>query len=572
MKNLKIILGLGLVLSFINLCMSMPENQADKIYINGVIHTVNGKNEIVNALAIKNEKFLALGDNDAVLTFKGPDTEIIDLKGKMVMPGIIDAHIHPDCDADNRVNISFKHNANWEKISNTIIEFSKKNPSQEWMIGGTLGWLQDDSGLIPDLNQPSHKSILDKIESQKAIALYDIGYHAMLLNSKALEMLGINKDTPNPEGGMIIKDQHGEPTGVLRETAINILLEKAEIDRGDNWIFNGLKPFMSELSSMGVTSIADAYTRSWTAEGYFELDQNNDLHCNVFGFMASPIDLGKEDAKIEQNAFIKFREYYECDKIRMNGIKYIMDGSAAGQTACMTEPFKGTSHCGHFRNPAKDVEKDIEKRDKENIVVKGHAIGDRSVRVLLDAIEKVRNDNPDGPRHSIAHCTFANPKDLHRFAKLDVVYEASPALWFPNPGCNVIENDIGKERLSWAWAIKQVDELGGTVCYGSDWPVSPTPNPWYALETMITREKPGGSKESLNPEYAVDLETALRIFTINGAYSIHMDDNTGSIEIGKYADMIVLDRNLFKTPVREIHKTNVLETIYRGNSVYQLKQ
>ena len=209
----------------------------------------------------------------------------------------------------------------------------------------------------------------------------------------------------------------------------------------------------------------------------------------------------------------------------------------------------------------------MQKYQKLGLAFKVHAIGDRAVRGQLDLYAKLPRKT-HGTRYSVGHGTFIHPDDIKRFAELGVVYEASPALWFPNPGLAVIRADIG-DRTDYLWPIKELVRTGALVSYGSDWTVSLSPNPWIAMETMITREKPGGSEEAALRKNAVELSTAIRILTLNSATAMGLDAETGSIEEGKSADMIVLDRNPFTAPIYEIHKTKVETTVFRGKEVYR---
>ena len=549
--------------------LAKSQELADKIYTNGKIYTVEEQQPWVEAVAIDEGKFLAVGSAAEIEQYKGSETEVIDLQGKFVMPGMIDTHIHPDSEADNRTNVNFLVTSDWATAKETLLKFSEQNPDRQWLFGGTLNWLQDGGEPIVDMGVPSHKSVLDEIIADRPVALYDQGYHAMLVNSKALELVGIDRNTPDPEGGIIVKDENGEPTGVLRETAVNLILAALDLDRGENWIGNGIEPFFDELSAFGITGMTDAYASRPSLDAYRSIEAAGNLNFRLQATIASPLDQESDEKKQEFSQLLADAKSYDSDLIDAGGIKYIMDGSAAGQTAVMLEPFLGTDFRGEYRDPIEEVKADILVRDRQNVFAKVHAIGDRAVREVLDGLEVARQQHPDGPRHSIAHGTFVDPDDIPRFAELNVIYEASPALWFPNPGQEVLAADVGEEKVQTVWPIKAAVESGAKVTYGSDWPVSFTPNPWIALETMITRQKPGGSEETLGGQSAIDLETAIKIFTVNGAYHLYKEDEIGSIAPGKSADMIVLEQNLFDISPTQIGETEVWQTVFQGNVVHQ---
>ncbi len=541
---------------------------ADVIYQNGRIYTLDQGQLWAEAVAVHDGKILQVGSNADMRSVTGDETKVIDLAGKFMMPGLVDGHTHPDMGADNYVNVYFPVTSSWDEVRTTLLKYRMENPEATWLSGGMLNWLKDNGEQIEGVGVPSHKSVLDEIISDRPVALWDQGGHAMLLNSKALAIIGLTKDTPDPEGGSIGRDQNGEPTGVLRETATNLVLSKITSADSSRWVDQGLKPFLDELSSYGVTAVCDAYGQPRNMEGYLNLYERGDLHQRIFANLGSPLDFTTEEGKQKQGDLIAGRSKYRNELINPDGIKFVLDGSAAGQTAVMLEPFEGTDFRGSYRNAIEKVAAEVPGWDQQGLAIKSHAIGDRSIREMLDVFETLGTPGEDSPRHSIAHGTFVHPDDIPRFAKLDVVYEASPALWFPSPAADVIKVDIGEERLERLWPIRELDEAGATVSFGSDWPVSFSPNPWEALETIITRQKPGGSKDSLGGEHAIDLATALKIFTINGAYALGLEDETGSILAGKSADMIILERNPFEMPVTKIHEIKVAETIFRGESVY----
>jgi len=233
----------------------------------------------------------------------------------------------------------------------------------------------------------------------------------------------------------------------------------------------------------------------------------------------------------------------------------------------MLQPFEGTNFIREIRYPEDALTADVTSYANQGYAIKSHAIGDYGIRFLLDLYTTLPKRN--GAMYSIAHSVFVDPADVPRYKPLNTVYEASPALWFPNNAIPIIKADIGEERTAHAWPISKVIATGAVVSYGSDWTVSMTPNPWPGMEAMITRQAPGGSKEAFNPEFAVDLQVAMKIFTLNGAVSMGIADKTGSIEAGKSADFIVLNHDLFAISKFDIHKTEVQSTTFRGREIYR---
>ena len=546
--------------------MTFAADIADVIYKNGAIYTVNDQQKWAQAVAIDDGKFIGVGSNAEVMAFKGANTKVVDLQGKFVMPGLVDEHIHPDMGADNYLNIFVSASDSWDTIAEKIRAFRHNNPEKKWLYGGTINWLADNSEPIAGSDKPSNRSTLDAIVDDRPIALWDQGAHAMLLNTMALEELGITKDTPAPSGGIFVKDADGELTGVIRETAATLVTNALDNVDDVTWTEKGMKPFLQEMSTYGVTALNDAYGTTKNLDAFRRLENNGQLNHRIHVSLVTPLEYSDPQQKKSADILIRNHKAYASELILPYGIKYIMDGSAAGKTAAMIDPFHGTNFNGDVRYSFEDVEAEMQEYAKLGLAFKAHAIGDRAIRGVLDIYDRLPEKSTRTP-NSVSHGTFIHPDDIKRFGETGVVFEASPALWFPNDGAEIIEKDIG-DRVKNLWPIKELIRTDAIVSYGSDWTVSLTPNPWLGFEAIITREVPGGSEDTLYAKHAVELSTAIEIFTINGAKAIGLGDKSGSIEVGKYADMIVLDRNLFKGDVRKIHQTQVEKTIFNGKEIY----
>ena len=543
---------------------------AETIYINAKVYTVDEIKEWADAFAIKDGKFIAVGTNREIRKLKDAKTKVIDLKGEFVMPTLIDEHLHPDMGADNYLNVFISVSDKWKQVTQKLKKFRKQNPQKRWIYGSSIDWLLDDNGIIANYEVPSNKSILDAIIDDRPVALWDQGAHAMLLNSVALKELGLKDNSPNPKGGILVKDKKGKLTGVIRETACNLVINALDNYSQEEWKNKGLLPFLEEMSSYGVTGLSDAYVVEKSAQAYRSLEREHKLKHWINLNMAAPLEYNDPTKIKEQTAFIQESKKYQSEQVYVAGVKFILDGAAAGKTAAMLEPFENDTYDGGLRYDEKALKESIKEYAQMGFSIKAHAIGDRGVRLLLD-IYKDLPKRVKGSKYSIAHGVFVDPKDVNRFAPMDVVYEASPALWYPNNAVPIIEADIGK-RVKHAWPISRLIANNTVVSYGSDWPVSATPNPWPGLESMVTRQTPGGSKEAFNPEFAVDVKTAIKIFTLNGAISMGISHKTGSIEVGKSADFLVLQKSLFDVPITKIHQTKVISTIFRGEEIYTTKE
>lgn len=259
---------------------------------------------------------------------------------------------------------------------------------------------------------------------------------------------------------------------------------------------------------------------------------------------------------------------FNSERVHVGGIRYVFDGSAGGQTMVMIDPFVGTDNRGEWRNTPDRLFEKIMEWDEAGYLVKTHAIGDRAVRTVLDAIETTREQGSTMP-HSVAHVGFANPADRGRFAELDAVAELSPYFWFPTPAVEVVREELGEERLGWAWPVCVIVDSGAPYSFGSDWPVT-DPNPWPAIEALVTRRVPGGPLDSdaFNAKFGIPLEHAIYGFTMGGAKAQTWEDIIGSVTPGKSADMIVIDQNVFEVDVNKISETKVLRTVFEGNVVH----
>ncbi len=547
---------------------------ADTLYINAKVYTVDQEKRWVEAFAVKGNQFVGVGSEEELQQYRGGSTKVVDLDGKMVLPGFVEDHIHPDMGAENMMGVLIKASEmSWPEQADVIRSFAEKDKGKGWIVGGALNWLADNGEDILETGVPSHYSTLDKLVSERPVMLWDIGGHAVLLNSRAMQELDITAASENPEGGVVVKDAHGQPTGVLRETAANFAYEVAlkELPRGRELIEQGIKPVFASLNERGFTSISDVWARFYMLDAYREMADNNELSLRIRTYIADPIEwLSQEWKQGARQAIANHQEYYRENWLDASGVKFVLDGSAGGQTIIMVEPYEGTKdvHGGPWRNDPEYFREKFMEYDAMGLTIKSHGVGTQTIRTILDAIEESRERGSE-LRHSVAHATLIHPDDIPRFKPLDVVAEFSPYFWYPVAGWDIIREELGQHRLDWAFPFKTLSDQGVHISVGSDWPVAEDPNPFPEIESMITRQKPGGNSNVLaSHEERISLETAIHAFTMGGAYAQNREDIIGSIEAGKFADFIVVDRNLFETELYDIHKTKVLQTVVDGKTVY----
>lgn len=551
-----------------------PVDPADRVLRNGAIYTVNGAQPWAEAVAIADGRFVAVGDNDEVDTLVGQDTEVTDLQGRMAMPGMFDIHIHPvDGAMATLYDCSFPFTSTVEEILEHVAGCVSEAESGEWVRGG-----QWAVGLAT-LDQSIDAELLDTVAPDNPVFLMDSTVHNAWVNSLALQRLDIGPDTTDPPGGAIVRDSEGMPIGILIDDAAYNAISTLP-DYSPKQYEEALAWIVAMLNRYGVTGFKDAIAEAGALRAYNALDRSGRLNARV----AASLIWKREWIQSHEDHLLNIeqRDSYRSERVNPDFIKIFLDGIAPSRTAYMLEPYlPHDAFPADFRGePLHDsatLTEDVINFDAQGLTVKMHAVGDGALRQGLDAIEAARAANgPSGLRHEISHAGIMHADDIGRFAELDAIPELAPILWYPVPG--VVEAQtaaIGRERAEFSFPIRSLVESGAEPAFGSDWPaVVPTPNPWPGVEALLTRQDPylEDPQEAKWAEQAVDLETALEIVTINGAKALKVEEIAGSIEVGKSADLIVLHRNLFEIPVRDIAETQVLATIFEGRTVYEQSQ
>ena len=560
----------GIILLPVMVCSGgCSESAPGTVYTNGYIYTVNPEQPHAEALAVRDGKITAVGSNDEVQALVSDETRVVDLDGRMLMPGIHDMHAHP-MEAGEKYNFqcAFPFTFTMDQIIAKLTECAAETPAGEWIRGGQWAMELMETDTVP------HKDILDAITREHPIYLGDSTVHGAWLNSRALDELGIDEGTPDPQGGVILREPGTtEPTGVLVDNAAYNILDDLPAYTDEQYK-TALAWSMHEMNKVGVTSVKEALTDGRSLKAFRGLDQDGRLTMKISTSIAWRMPW------IDYETNVRQRADYATENVGTEFIKIMLDGIPPTRTAAMLDPYlpdeeHGDSFTGKLIHSPEQLTEDMVYLDGQGLTVKVHATGDRAVRVTLDAVEAARKVNGgSGMMHEISHAELIHPDDLPRFKELNVAAEFSPILWYPSPLVQVMEQVIGEERAGRFWPTRSLLEAGAHVIYGSDWPsVVPDPNPWPGIEAMVTRRDPYGNfPGTLWPEQAVDLETALRIFTLNGAAAGKQADRTGSIEVGKSADFIVLDRNIFQVPVEDISETKVLMTVVSGREVYSAEQ
>jgi predicted amidohydrolase YtcJ len=554
-------------------CTNKEAETADTIYINGKIYTVNETQPWVEAVAIKDGKFIKMGSSAEVEALTGGSTKIVDLKGQFVMPGVFDLHAHPFITPwYGDMNLQLVGADSKEKILAMVKKYAIENPDKEWIIGGQ--WLL---GVFPE--DSPRKEWLDEIVPDRPVALLDQTGHGMWLNSKAMELAGISKDTETSQLIVIHKDPTtGEPTGTINEQTIQMVervIPQAQVADYSETIYGIFDTFLS----YGITSQQTAEGHRVPMDALKQLEDDNRLKERVFVSWdwKTTLNLAYSLDDIENQ--IKTREKYASDFIYPNYVKVFADGGPFSGTSLLLQPYEKdfAGKEGFYGGANMTVEEFTEAFkmfDSWGVGVHVHAMGDGTIRLVIDALESMKKANGDsGTHHKVAHNTMLSIEDIPRIAALnDVNIDFSPPIWYPHAGATPgLNAAVGKERTSKIYPIKTALQSGMSVGQGADWlTANPTPDPFIAIESMITRSNPFDETMpgQINPAEAITLEQAVYITTLGGAEVLGVEDKLGSIAVGKFADMIVLDQNLFDIEVTEIYGTKVISTIVDGIEVY----
>jgi predicted amidohydrolase YtcJ len=546
---------------------------ADIAFVNGAVYTVDAARSWARAIAVRGGRIVAVGTDADVRAHVGPTTDVVDLAGGMLVPGFQDAHVHPVSGGLDMLQCDLHDLSTQEDYLLAIKTYAEVNPEREWILGG--GWAMDAfPGGTP------MKELLDAVVPGRCVYLPNRDGHSVWVSSLALERAGVTKGTPDPPDGRIERAPDGEPSGTLHEGASDLVGRLAP-EPTDAEMAEGLLKGQLYLHSLGITAWQDAIVDDGSHSGhnftrYVEAAGRGDLSARVIGALWWDRHRGAD--QIEE--LVELRERGRVGRFAATSVKIMQDGVCENFTAAVLDPYldaygEATDNRGISFVEAEALKGYVTELDRLGFQVHYHALAERAVREALDAIEAALIANgPSDNRHHLAHIQVVHPQDIARFRALNAVANAQ-ALWAAHESQmdDLTIPFLGEPRWRWQYPFASLVRAGATLAMGSDWSVS-SPDPLEEIHVAVNRTLPSdyphkvGRQDVFLPDERLDLPTALAAFTVGSAYVNHLDRETGSIEVGKLADLAVIDRNLFEHPVQEIADANVVQTFVEGERVY----
>lgn len=538
-------------------CGPAPQ-PADLILSAGRVYTLDESEPWAEAVAIRGGRIAAVGSDEEVLSrFRG---QVFELGGRMVLPGFHDAHVHPTFGGIQLMQCDLSGSASAAALTALVGACDAALPDGDWLVGG--GW---ELSLFPDAN-PS-KDLLDAINADRPIFLRGADGHSSWANSKALALAGIDAETPNPPHGIIERDENGAPSGTLRESAQGLVEAIVPPLTAEDRL-EATRQAVALANQFGITSMIDAATSTDEWMAWQGLEAAGGLTARVVLSIpvSSPLTWTPDES------LIRTEDRSSGQRLRRDAAKLFVDGVLEGETAALLEPYLGEGGgTGMLILPADELAARVVALDAQGVQAHFHAIGDRAVRVALDAVEQaIERNGPSDNRHHISHLQLIDPADYPRFAALGVTANFQPLWAYPDGYVTDINLPaIGAERVEGMYPVGSLERAGARIAAGSDWSVSSL-NPLPAIETALTRQDATGEIEgTLNANEAVSLDAMLRAYTANGAWLMHQEDETGVIKPGMAADLVVLEKDLFSIAAEEIGEVAVTMTLFEGAIVYR---
>ncbi|MFI8081394.1 amidohydrolase [Kitasatospora sp. NPDC086009] len=541
-------------------------SKADLVFTNGPVHTGDPARTRATSLAVTGERITAVG-HDEVRQLIGPGTEVVDLEGRLLIPGFEDSHIHAVFGGTELAECDLTGTVGADEYLRRVAAFAAAHPDRTWITGG--GWsMESFAGGLPT------RHLLDSVVPDRPVYLVNRDHHGAWANTRALELAGLTRDTPDPADGRIEREPDGTPSGMLQEGATGLVARLVPPTDAAGRLA-GLHRAQELLHSLGITGWQDALLGIFNgqpdpSDAYAAAAKAGTLTARVTGALWWDRNRGADQIP----ELVARRAQLTGGRFRAGSVKIMQDGIAENFTAALSTPYLDGCGCATANSGLSFVDPAalcgyVTALDALDFQVHFHALGDRAVREALDAIEVARAANGRrGTRHHLAHLQVVHPSDLPRFAALGAIANIQPLWAAHEPQMDELTIPfLGPERAAWQYPFGGLLRAGATLAAGSDWPVS-SPDPIAGIHVAVNRMEPDATDGRVFlPEQRLDLATALAAYTAGSAH-VNGHDDAGSLRTGHLADLVVLDRDFFAAPPEEIAATRVERTYVGGQLVY----
>jgi predicted amidohydrolase YtcJ len=567
------IAGVAAIAILLSACSAPPDNDygesAATVFLNGKVYTLDPDRPWAESVVVRGDSIVYVGDNDGAKAYIGDATRRIDLAGQMLLPGFIDTHVHPVGGGGFAAALSLDTEGNIEDWLQAIADYAAENPDKDVLFG--YGFMASAFGSAGPMRQQ-----IDALVPDRPVLLVDEGFHSGWINTAALERLQITQDTPDPVPGFSYykRDANGDATGFLVEGTMDMAIADLDVLSAEI-VTEGTAIIIDVMNRYGITAIFDAGTpdasTEFVREVLTDLDAHGELTVRIVG--SSRVDTVEQVATAVAVAD-EWRESVRGKNYHYNTLKIADDGTIEARTAAMFEDYQGDpGNSGATVFTETQLIEMMSGAAARDIDVHVHALGERAVHDALNAIEAVRVGQPDSKsRYTICHIQVVTDQDVARFAELDVIAESTP-LWatYDTYGKQFVSDD----QFQRYFRFKSIEAAGGRLTFGSDFPASGAGtlglSPLVQIELGHTRQYPGEPDSPVQPRESerLSIESLIRGFTLDAAYQLHLEDEIGSVEVGKKADLVVLEKNLFEVDPYSIHQIAVVMTMMDGRFVYE---
>jgi predicted amidohydrolase YtcJ len=537
----------------------------DLIVHNGTIYTADADGTMAEAVAVRGNQIVRVGSDRDVLRLRRPQTQVIDARDAAVIPGFNDAHVHFISGGLALDKIDLLEARTLEEIQQRIRAWAVANPDQPWVLG--RGWYYEPfPGGLPT------RQMLDALVPNRPARIVSYDGHTAWVNTKALTLAGITKRTASPKNGVIVKDPRtGEPTGVLKEAAMSLVGRLVPTPTRDDRS-RALRSAIVEAQRYGVTSVQIAGGSEEDLELYDEAARSGELGVRIYAALSTG---GAPDETFLDRVEGVRQKYADSALVKAGALKIGLDGVIEAHTAAMLAPYAHRADAGQPNITADDLNRGVRLADARGWQVLTHAIGDRAIRMALDAYAHAARSNslpPRGRRHRIEHIETVDPIDFGRFGALGVIASMQPYHGSPSPSqIEVWTRNIGDERASRGWPYRSIASRRGRLAFGSDWPVVSL-NPMLGIHTAVTRTSPDGQPEGgWYPAERLSLKAAISAYTADSAWASFDEQRKGTLTPGMLADIVILSSNIFSPDAKpkDLASTRAVVTVFDGKVVYR---